>query len=583
METQAINEMISDLLRSKVIEESVFEEGDFMNTVFLREKRDSTPSNRKFRMILNMKNLNKQFVELIHHKMHSLQTCLDLMEPNCYMASIDLKDAFHTIPMDPFFTKFLKFQVGSKVYKYIVLPMGYRDSPRMFCKILKPVLAYLRKKGHLSSLYIDDFFLLGRWAITCEHNVKDTESLLKALGFEISDKSVREPSQQLIHLGFVLNSVTMSVSLSEDKRDNILVLINNILTAVRVSIRFLAKVIGTLIASLPGVEYGPLYYRELEFLKIRSLAINFNYDNETILNSECLHELNWWKSEGLYSSKVISHGNPDFIMQSDSSGFAWGALLTHSQARTQGLWGEEEKLCDINVLELKAAFLGITALGTNLHDCHLQLQLDNQTAVTYINNMGGTHSIKCNEYAKQLILWGKCRNIWISACHIAGIDNCEADILSRKINENIEWMIIDSTFVYICSILGKPEIDLFASRLNHRLPKYMSLCPDAEALAINAFAHRWDSFIYIFAPFNLIPRILRKLSEDKTEKALMIVPQWHVATWFPKINQMRTRPPIIITSDNLTLAHKPNVRHPLFPKLKLMAFLLSGKNSNETA
>ena len=105
-------------------------------------------------MILNMKALNKSYVELIHHKMSSLQTCLDLMEPNWYLASIDLKNAFYTIPMDKEFTKYLKFCVDGNYYKFLVLPMGYRDAPRIFCKILKPVLAHLRKKGFLSSLYV---------------------------------------------------------------------------------------------------------------------------------------------------------------------------------------------------------------------------------------------------------------------------------------------------------------------------------------------------------------------------------------------------------------------------------------------
>ena len=105
-----------------------------------------------------MKTLNKNFVELIHHKMHSLQTCIDLIEEGCFMASIDNRNAFFTIPMNPDFTKFLKFQVENDIFKFVCLPMGFRDSPRLFGKILKCVLAKLHSKGHISSVYIDDFF-----------------------------------------------------------------------------------------------------------------------------------------------------------------------------------------------------------------------------------------------------------------------------------------------------------------------------------------------------------------------------------------------------------------------------------------
>ena len=129
-----------------------------MNTVFLRDKK-SADGSVKYRMILNMKKLNKEFVELIHHKINTLNTCLDLMEPGRYMASIDLSNAFHTIPIHQDYTKYLKFRIGHQTYKYLVLPMGFRDSPRLFSKILKPVLSHLRSKSLLSSVYIDDFLI----------------------------------------------------------------------------------------------------------------------------------------------------------------------------------------------------------------------------------------------------------------------------------------------------------------------------------------------------------------------------------------------------------------------------------------
>ena len=101
-------------------------------------------------------------------------------------------------------------------------------------------------------------------------------------------------------------------------------------------------------------------------------------------------------------------------------------------------WDVYEAQCDINVLETKACMLGVMALCTDIHHCHLQVQIDNTTAVTYINNMGGVHTLSCNALAQKLILWYKSRHIWVSACHIAGKDNIKADDLSRKMNDNIE-------------------------------------------------------------------------------------------------------------------------------------------------
>ena len=45
--------------------------------------------NHKLNMILKMKTLNKEHVELIHHKIEGLASCLNSIEPNCFMASIE--------------------------------------------------------------------------------------------------------------------------------------------------------------------------------------------------------------------------------------------------------------------------------------------------------------------------------------------------------------------------------------------------------------------------------------------------------------------------------------------------------------
>ena len=49
-------------------------------------------------MILNLKNLNSH-VEYNKFKMDTLQSILKLVTPGCYMATIDLKDAYYSVPV----------------------------------------------------------------------------------------------------------------------------------------------------------------------------------------------------------------------------------------------------------------------------------------------------------------------------------------------------------------------------------------------------------------------------------------------------------------------------------------------------
>ena len=140
--------------------------------------------------------------------------------------------------------------------------------------------------------YIDDFYIQGATYIECLENLKATLELLKSLGFEISEKSELVPSRSLQLLGFILNSSNMSISLSEKKRLHIKELISKALKVKLLTVKELASLIGTLVASFPGVQRGMLFYRELEFLKIASLQLNNNnYKGKVALNALCREEL----------------------------------------------------------------------------------------------------------------------------------------------------------------------------------------------------------------------------------------------------------------------------------------------------
>ena len=373
------------------------------------------------------------------------------MEPGCFMASIDLSNAYYRLPMHSEYTKYLKFKVDNQMYKYLALPQGFKYSPRISNKIFRPILSHFRKRKLISSLYIDDLYLQGAIYEECLTNVNYTTSALGNLGFEISEKSVCVPTQTLSHLGFSLDSIHMTVTLDNDKRQHIEQMIQSALDSrTLLTVRALAKLIGTFVASFPAVEYGPLHYRSLEILKIRSLQVSYEYDKLLTLSNESIDDLKWWPNMGIHNGKFLYHGHPTVIIKTDPSGYGWGAI--RGDTSTYGLWSYLESLDHINVLELKAAMLGIQALCKDVHDCFVQVQIDNNTAVAYINNMGGTHSLKYNHYTRGLLLWCVKRKIWITACHIAGSNN-SADYYSRKDTSHTEWMLNLNIFQSLCKSL----------------------------------------------------------------------------------------------------------------------------------
>lgn len=159
--------------------------------------------------------------------------------------------------------------------------MGLTASPRVFTKILKPVYATLRAKGHVSTAYIDDSCLQALSYKSCLENIHDTVTLMDSLGLTVHpNKSVLEPSHQIIFLGFILCSLTMTIRPTTERCQDLIQLAQNILDRKRVPIRMFAKFIGKLVALEQGIEYAALFYKPLEKVKDEKLKSHCgNFDS----------------------------------------------------------------------------------------------------------------------------------------------------------------------------------------------------------------------------------------------------------------------------------------------------------------
>ena len=101
--------------------------------------------------------------------------------------------------------------------------MGLSSSPRIFTKVMKPIFSNLPSTfGHICLSYIDDSLYIGNTATECAEATLHAVQLITRFGFNVnSEKLVIRPSQSIEFLGFIIDSVTMSVYLAPRKRDKI--------------------------------------------------------------------------------------------------------------------------------------------------------------------------------------------------------------------------------------------------------------------------------------------------------------------------------------------------------------------------
>ena len=124
-------------------------------------------------------------------------------------------------------------------------------------------------------IYFDDSLIQGDTQELCEEAVARSAELSDSLGFTIHPrKSVFAPTQTIEFLGFVLDSRSMTVSLTHTNSARMKQRCIDILQTDMASIQSLAELIGYLVAAVPGVLFGTIFIKRLEILKIKSLAKN---------------------------------------------------------------------------------------------------------------------------------------------------------------------------------------------------------------------------------------------------------------------------------------------------------------------
>jgi hypothetical protein len=134
------DEEVSNLLRKKAISLASNTPG-FFSRIFAIPKKSGG-----YRPIINLKNLN-QHIHYSHFKMEGLDIIKNLLKKGDWMAKLDLSDAYLTVPVCNAHQPFLRFRWKGIAYQFLCLPFGLAPAPRVFTKILKPVMAALRSRG----------------------------------------------------------------------------------------------------------------------------------------------------------------------------------------------------------------------------------------------------------------------------------------------------------------------------------------------------------------------------------------------------------------------------------------------------
>ena len=551
--------------------------GQYVSPYFAVPKSKRSPD--KWRPILNLKRFNSS-VRKTSFRMEEVSWIRQWLRSGGWFCGIDIKDAFLHVPIHKRFRKFLRFEWGGDLLEWQVLPFGLTCSPRILTTMVRPVAGYLRDKfGILLSTYMDDMLTQAKSRELARYETHVVCLVFMCCGWSLNwTKTILEPTQTPVHLGFLFDSSNKTIAIPEDKIQRLVTWTRSLLTTKETTQLDLESLMGTLVSVMPACPLAPMHYRSLQRALMKSLRSGRRSSKKVSLSTVHVRsDLLWWaKRSGFRGNSSTSWTPPssDVSVWTDASPWGGGAVNTHGDY-FQRSWSETESCQHINLLEIRAAREGIRAL-VDPHET-VRPHIDNTTACAYIRKIGGTRSVSlCQESLK---LWREVvsRDVHVlSPFWLSSADNLEADFLSRQALLAWDFQLRRREFRRICcQFQVKPTLDAFATSRTNQLSRYMTWERDESAVGQNCLDYYWDPVTWLFPPVPLIPAVLREVEEQQIE-AILICPGWKRALWWPHLSKMLVQPIRRLPAARLCLSYPESTTPVEFSMDPLVAAHISG-------
>ena len=519
---------IQDLLQKGAIEVMFTKTSlGFYSRLFLVPK----PGNR-WRPVIDLSSLNK-FLAIPKFKMETPESIRASLRKGEWVTSIDLTDAYLHVPIHTLSRKYLRFCHKGVIYQFTSLPFGLATAPLVFTNLVKEVkLIALQQEIRLHQ-YLNDWLIRAPSKQVCIEQTQKLLKLVKDLGFVVNfKKSELIPSQRFDFLGYHFLLDMALVKPTQDRWTKLQEMFHRLSLKSVISARTLMSTIGLLTSTEKTVKLGRIHMRPFQWHLKTHWRYPMPLDTPIPWNQKMIRHREWWLDpQNVLQGEFLHPREHEILIFTDASNAGWGVHL--NQESTGGLWSQHEKHLHINLLELKAVFLALQFFKKNCSNNLVLIASDNTSVVSYINKQGGTKSADLCALIWRILTWCHNNKVTLRARHVPGSLNVIADGLTRRNQiQSTEWSLSPQIFKKVSRIWESPQVDLFATSLNKKLPLYVSPIPDPQAWAVDALNIPWENLVaYAFPPTALLPKVIQKL-QSQVCRLILIAPGWPTKPWF---------------------------------------------------
>ena len=478
------------------------------------------------------------------------------------------------------------FHLQGRSYQFKALPFGLSTAPMEFTVVAKEVKLMALQKGIRTHQYLDDWLVRASTHDTCLQHTQTLVTLCQELGWLVNkEKSELVPKQVFNFVGYQFYLKEGKVRPTGERWQTLTDKIRSILSDPVCPVRQFMSLIGLLTATEKQVHLGRLHMRPIQWHLKNNWRVPESLEKVIPVPKSLHPHLRWWLEESnVLLGQPLHPLKHALQMFTDASKEGWGAHLDEHTAR--GSWSLPESKLHINHLELKAVFLALKEFRTLCYNKTVLIATDNTTVVAYINKEGGMKSGSLCALLWRILSWCTRQQITLRARHIPSRLNVIADKLSR-LGQTIqtEWSLHPEVFQAVCTRWHQPQVDLFATRFNNKLPQFVSPVPDPQAWAVDALSLSWEDLDpYAFPSAAILGKVVEKLQDYPCNRIILIAPGWPNMPWFWDLVAMSSQVPLCLPNiPNLVSQPFNQVLHRNLSNLNLHAWLLEPQQSRSRA
>jgi transposase InsO family protein len=197
--SQFMDSEIKRLLREKVIEPS--------NSPWRAQAFVVRGENHKARMVIDYSQTINKFTMLDAYPLPRIEEIITKVSVNEVFSTIDLKSAYHQIPILESEKKYTAFEACGKLYQFLRVPFGVTNGVACFQRIIDQIVQDEHLEGTFP--YLDDVTICGRTQEEHDRNLEKFLAAAEKYNLTLNKEKCKFSVRSVTLLGYVISNKTI--------------------------------------------------------------------------------------------------------------------------------------------------------------------------------------------------------------------------------------------------------------------------------------------------------------------------------------------------------------------------------------